>query len=235
MIQLRDFFKDVSKLKAQAPKYKYTWDPIPMLNFVSSWYPNTNLSLPKLFMKFSVLLALVTARRVQTLSKISISNIIVRPSEILIKIPENIKTSAPNKFQPLLSIPYFIDQPKICVASVLVAYFDATKKLRGVEDDYLFITIYRKPFKVVTSQMLSRWIKMGLSQCGFDTSIFSSHSTRHAATSAALRKGLNVEIIRQATGWTEGSNVLAKFYNRPLVSDERFADWVLDTSGSRKD
>ena len=225
---VKRFFKGVSKLKPSAPKYKYTWDPTPVLNFLSSWYPHENLSLPKLSMKLAVLLALVTAQRVQTLSKIRISNIILSPSEILIKIPENIKTSAPNKYQPLLSIPYFVDQPNICVASVLLNYLDATRKLRAVEDDYLFIT-YRKPFKVATSQTLSRWIKMGLTQSGIDTSIFSSHSTRHAATSAALRKGLNIELIRQTAGWTQGSNVFAKFYNRPLVSKERFGDWVLDT------
>nr|CAH7748227.1 unnamed protein product [Callosobruchus chinensis] len=36
---------------------------------------------------------------------------------------------------------------------------------------------------------------------------FKGYSTRHAATSAAARAGLNIEIIRETTGWTKNSEL----------------------------
>ncbi|KAL7304628.1 hypothetical protein TKK_0002875 [Trichogramma kaykai] len=54
------------------------------------------------------------------------------------------------------------------------------------------------------------------------------HSTRHAATSVAARKGLNLEFIRKTAGWTEKSTVLAKFYNKPVQKSQDFEKTVLN-------
>lgn len=48
---------------------------------------------------------------------------------------------------------------------------------------------------------------------------YSSHSTRHAATSTALAKGIDLSIIKSTAGWSKESQVFAKFYNRPIESD----------------
>ena len=55
----------------------------------------------------------------------------------------------------------------------------------------------------------------------------SSHSTRHAATSAAHQSGISLEVIRKTAGWTPQSQVFAKVYNRPIRSNYDFAQAVI--------
>lgn len=60
---------------------------------------------------------------------------------------------------------------------------------------------------------------------------FSAYSTRHAATSAAYRAGVSIELIRKAAGWTQKSSVLNHFYNRPVGLDSTvFAKAVLSSN-----
>lgn len=72
---LNRFFKGLYRLRPQLPKYNITWDPTLVLTYLSKRYPNEKLSLEQLTCKSVTLLALVTAQRVQTLSKITIDNI----------------------------------------------------------------------------------------------------------------------------------------------------------------
>ena len=46
---------------------------------------------------------------------------------------------------------------------------------------------------------------------------YTSHSTRHVATSTADLKGIDVNIIQHTVGWPEHSQVLANFYKRPIT------------------
>ncbi|CAD6214566.1 GSCOCG00004117001-RA-CDS [Cotesia congregata] len=101
--RIRRFFKGVFRLRPPLPKYDVTWDTSIVLDALAKWYPNEELSLEELTRKCVTLLALGTAHRVQTLSKINIDNIEVKSEEILIKIPDMIKTSRIGAKQPLLS------------------------------------------------------------------------------------------------------------------------------------
>lgn len=76
----------------------------------------------KIIKNLITLIALITSHRLQTLSKITIDNIILQEDRIEIKIPDTIKTSKPDKNQPLLIIPKFTDNPKWCCYSLLVEY-----------------------------------------------------------------------------------------------------------------
>lgn len=66
--RIRRFFKGVASLKPQKPRYSYTWDPATVLDWLSKVYPNEEISLEKLSKKLVILLALITAQRVQTLN-----------------------------------------------------------------------------------------------------------------------------------------------------------------------
>lgn len=58
---------------------------------------------------------------------------------------------------------------------------------------------------------------------------YTPHSTRHAATSTALAKGIDLNIIKSTAGWSKESQVFARFYNRPIESDRSsFAAAVFD-------
>ncbi|PZC73632.1 hypothetical protein B5X24_HaOG209006 [Helicoverpa armigera] len=69
----------------------------------------------------------------------------------------------------------------------------------------------------MSTQTLSRWIKDTLSLSGVDVSIFSAHSTRHAATSRARRAGVSVDQIRRTAGWSANSATFANFYDRNVI------------------
>nr|CAH7760217.1 unnamed protein product [Callosobruchus chinensis] len=90
-------------LRPPQPKYSFTWDPQIVLNYLKTLYPLESLNLEKSTYKLVMLLALETRHRSQTLMKINIdNNINIMQSVIYIKISGRIKTSGPNKPQPLL-------------------------------------------------------------------------------------------------------------------------------------
>lgn len=219
--RVKRLLKAIYRQKPSRPKYTMTWDPKIVLDHVSSWYPNSDLDLTKLSKKLVILLALCTSHRVQTLSLIKIANINKTPLGIKIFIPDIIKTSTASREQPVLFLPYFVDNPSICPAKTLEDYLQVTSKLRTEESINILLSC-RKPFKVVTSQTISRWIKQTLAESGVDVSIFSAHSTRHASTSAAASAGVCIDTIRKTAGWTTSSSTFARFYNRPITDDGVF-------------
>ncbi|XP_045767233.1 uncharacterized protein LOC123868716 [Maniola jurtina] len=220
--RVKRLLKAFYRQKPSHPKYTTTWDPKTVLDHVSTWYPNSDLGLFEITKKLAILLALCTSHRVQTLSLIKITNINKTVSGIKILIPDIIKTSAANREQPVLFLPYFVNNPSICPANTLEDYLQATSKLRPEGTTNLFLS-YKKPFKMVTSQTISRWIKQTLAESGVDISIFSAHSTRHASTSAAASAGVCIDTIRKTAGWTSSSSMFAQFYNRPVTDEGAFA------------
>lgn len=225
--EIKRFFKGVSRLRLPKAKYDCTWDPELVLDCIRKWGCNYKLNLEKLSMKLVSLLALVTGHRMQTLSLIDIRNICTSKTGMEIKIPDPIKTSGLNKNQPLLSIPFYLKETLICPASTLKLYLKRTKQLRNAENK-LFIS-FRKPYKAVTTQTLSRWIKDVLKDSGVDTSIFSAYSTRHDSTSAASRSRVSMNSILKTAGWSSKSETFARFYKRELTKDKNaFALSILD-------
>lgn len=216
--RVKRFFKGAFKLKPVFPRYNVTWNPNIVLEYLSNLYPNETLSLEKLTHKCTTLLALATGQRTQTLFLIKLPNIKMYDNRIIITITDLIKTSGVGRAQPVLDLPFFLDKPSICPAATVKAYLSVTATIRSSTETRLLLT-FKKPHKAASSQTIGRWIKLTLEASGVDTSVFSAHSTRHAATSAALRAGLSVDTIRRCAGWTGHSTVFANFYNRPVVNE----------------
>ncbi|XP_043481179.1 uncharacterized protein LOC122512464 isoform X1 [Leptopilina heterotoma] len=225
--RVKRFFKGASKLRPSKPKYNTTWDPKIVLDFISKWGPNSDLNLGKLSSKIAILLALVTGHRLQTLISIDIRNIKESDNGIEIKIPDQIKTSKINRPQPTLFLPYYTENSLICPVLSLKEYLERTSSLRG--ENKQFLLSFKKPYNPITTQTLSRWVKDVMTKSGINTEVFSAYSTRHAATSAAHRGGINIDTILKTAGWTEKSNTFAKFYKRDVVDDRNlFALSVLE-------
>lgn len=224
--RVKRLLKGAFKLKPSFPKYCTTWNPQIVLNYVSDWYPNTELSREKITKKLVILLAICTAQRVQTISLIKLENISASSNGINIAIKDIIKTSMAGREQPVLYLPYFRQNPRICPATALKDYLHVTKDDRPANVSNLLITM-KRPYKSATAQSISRWIKQVLGESGVDVAAFSSHSTRHASTSAAAAAGVSIDAIRKAAGWTNTSQVFAKFYHRPIVQDNEFAHRIL--------
>lgn len=223
-VLIKRFLKGCFKSRPTNPKYSTTWDVNVVLDYLENLGNTLELSTENLTYKTLTLLALCTAQRSQTLSKIKIENIIEDSARIEIRITDIIKTSRPGFNQPSLIIPKFNVRPGVCVYACIKHYIERTKEARN-EQPYLFLSL-KKPFISVGAQTLSRWIKVVLPRAGIYTRIFSGHSTRHASTSAAYSKGLNLETIKKTAGWSEKSEVFAKHYNRPVVK-QNSADFAL--------
>lgn len=227
--RIKRFMKGVYKLRPTLPKYNLTWNPGTVLNYLAKQWPNESLNLETISKKTLTLLALCCAHRVQTFSLIKSCNITITESEIIIKIPDLIKTSRPTSLQPILRLPYFNERPEICPARCLETYLNKTQTLRNPENSFLFIS-HKKPHYKVTSQTLSSWIKIILHKSGVDTSVFTAHSTRHSATSTANKLGVSLDVIRKTAGWTDSSCVFAKYYNKEIIPDcNQFARSILSS------
>ncbi|EZA53600.1 hypothetical protein X777_06929 [Ooceraea biroi] len=176
--------------------------------------------------KLVLLLALGTDQRVQTLSSLRISQISLG-EKLIIRIPDRLKTSAPGRPQPsLFCFSRFADHESLCIIRLTEHYLDRYKALRPSTCDSLFISL-SKPYRAISAQTVSRWIKQGLTECGVDTIVFSAHSTRHSSTSRAAERGVALALIKRTADWTGESRVFANFYNRPLLNPEEFSNAVL--------
>lgn len=219
------FFKGIFKLRPCKPKYDKVWDIQIVLDEIIKLEPLANLKFAELTEKTVLLLALATAQRVQTLSLIKIDNIKELENGFEIEIPDLIKTSRPGAAQPLLIIPRFDEDPRCCPARALSRYKEVSREYRGQIKE-LFIST-KKPFRAVSTQTISRWIKSFLHQCGIAEN-YTAHSTRHVSTSTALKKGVDVNIIYKAAAWSKKSKIFCKHYNRPIENSENnFATSVL--------
>lgn len=224
-VLLRDFFKGVFKSRPPTARYNSTWDVSPVLEKIESWGSNDSLSLHLLTIKLTMLLALGSAFRIQSLSLIKLNNISSSNQGVEIKISDLIKTSRPGAAQPCASF-HFYKKESLCVARTILHYVSVTKKLRGKSNQLLIS--YQKPHKEVSRETIGRWIKFMLRESGIDEK-FTAHSTRHAATSKALLKGISINKIKEVAGWSENSDVFLRFYNRPVIdSQNSFISAVFD-------
>lgn len=210
---IQRFFKGVFKLSPIAPKYNSTWDVSTVLKKLESWKLAESLNLRQITLKLAMLLALGSAFRVQSLTLIKLDNINTLTNGVEIKIQDLVKTSRPGGAQPYAFFPFFNHHKDICIARTLLHYIEATKDIKNNKNQ-LFLS-YKSPHKEIGSQTISRWLKEVMIEAGIDQH-YTAHSTRHASTSKALRSGVNLNMIKNAAGWSENSSTFARSYNRPI-------------------
>lgn len=224
--RLKRFLKGIAVLRPPRPRYNNTWDTQPLLQYLSTLFPYNSITNKLLSLKLASLLVLITGQRIQTISLIKVDNIKETPDGFQIFITDRIKTSGINKTQPCLQIPFYEDNPRLCVASLLKEYMRRTIDHRTANIQQLFITL-KPPFTHASKNTISRWVKETLKLAGIDTNKFKPHSTRHASNSMAFRRGLSLDIICKTAGWSENGTTFARFYNRPVVDPQIFARTIL--------
>ncbi|XP_018360234.1 PREDICTED: uncharacterized protein LOC108759349, partial [Trachymyrmex cornetzi] len=197
---VKRFCKGASSIKPQSSRYDFVWDPAPVISKLATIYPYDPLPLEIITRKLVLLLALGSGQRAQSPAAIRISFISFATDRLTIRIPDRIKTSAPGRAQPLITFIRFRD-PELCIISILQHYLSITRDLRPNGSDTLFIACV-KPHMPVGIQTVSRWIRKGLEECGIQGRDFSAHSTHHASTSLAAKKGVPIDLIKRAAGWS---------------------------------
>ena len=222
------FMKGVKALRPTTPKYISTWDPADILQLLKSWPPNENLPLLRLAEKTAVLMCLTTGLRGHTLLSLDIGNMKKSTSCIsFLTSPKDFKQGGRTTVPGAVEFKRYEPDQNICVYTALSAYIMHTEPIRN-EVKQLFLTS-TKPHKGISRGTLSRWILNVMKEAGIDTASFSAGSTRSAATSAAKRKGADLETVLKSAGWSRAST-FARFYDRPLEKAStslNFADAVL--------
>lgn len=219
------FMKGVGRLKPPKAKYQFIWDASVVLRLMSSWGDNSTLSLTLLTKKLAVLFALCSGQRVQTFSLITRNSINFGSEDVKIIVSSRLKTSKPGQIYEM-KFGKFAD-PNLCIFSCLKYYLSITNDYVSI-NDFLFVST-KKPYKSVSSQTLSNWLKSVIAMAGIDTSKFTAHSFRHAATSKAFGEGVHVDEIFKTAGWSQTSRVFANFYRRPVIKDNEFMKSILSS------
>ena len=211
------FLKGVKVNRPSLPRYQCTWDPNLVLSFLRG---AQNESRKELTLSLTMLIALVTGQRAQTIHALKISEMELEDNVVSFVISTPLKTRQPGSVIQLTPF----EEEKLCVVTLLHQYLAATKSVR--KDDNLLIS-YVKPYRAVTCDTIRRWILGVMTSAGVNTSIFKAHSTRSASASAASRNKVPIAAIMRAGMW-RSENTFSKFYNRPVEKlDNSFAEAVL--------
>ena len=195
------FMKGIHKLKPPLPKYSYTWDVNILLNFIKDKLANNcSLSLHYLTLKAVTLIALCSGQRAQTIHEMDLKFHSKIENRYTFTFVNHLKTTKPGKSNVPIEIFKFED-PDLCVYRCIETYISRTEKLRSCSKLWRGVVT---PFKAVSKDTISRWIKTMLNLAGIDTDKFSAHSTRMASTSKANCQGVGMEtILRTASLETE--------------------------------
>ena len=222
------FMSGAFNRKPTFPRYVETWNPQIVLSHLKGYPDTKEMSLKQLTLKLTMILALVTAQRTQTLKLLSINDMQSKDGEYVFQITSILKqTSAHGGRQrhlPPIVLKKYDHDKTLCVFTLLQEYLIRTSNLRGSCSQLLIC--HCKPHGPASKDTISRWLKQVMLDAGINTSVFKPHSTRSAATSAAKSADVPLDEIMTTAGW-RSSSVFAVYYNKPLLNDSSFANSVL--------
>ena len=218
------YMKGVFELKPALPRYKEIWDVKVVLDYLKTFEDLRSISLRDLTLKLTMLLCLTTGQRGQTVHTMKVNCIQELPDRYRITIDEKLKQTKPGRHLKPLELRAFHEDQTICVFRHLREYLQRTRHHRTQYSQLLLS--YIKPFKPVSKATVSRWVKQVLRASGIDTEKYSAHSSRAASTSHCKAKGLSMQNIMTAAGWSN-SETFARFYEKPLDSNQDFGSTVL--------
>ena len=169
------------------------------------------------------MLALASLLRVSELAAIDFQSIQFSEGDVKFVLLQPRKAQHGGPLQTI-TIPSLSD-PDCCPVQALKAYVNRTAPLRENSNiNQLFIS-FISPHGGVTSNTMSRWIRLSLKLSGVNTAVFKAHSTRGAAASKASASGASIDEILKAGHWRSEST-FNKFYRRtiaPLVAPAVFS------------
>lgn len=219
------FMKGIFKNKPPSPRYQTTWDLNPVLTYLSSQPGPTQASLKSLTLKLTMLIALVSAQRGQSLHMLDIQFMKEGDTFFEFTLPEHIKQSRPGYKVPSVLLRAYPEDPTLCVFTHLKEYLQKTKLLRGTETKLLLSHV--KPHHRASRDTISRWIRCVMADAGVDVTTFKPHSTRAAAVSKAKNASVPIKEILDTAGWSS-ERTFDRFYNKPLQKNGSFAPTVLN-------
>lgn len=159
-------------------------------NRLRDWGDLYELPLKYVTWKACFLLALASFSRVSELASMARKDFFISSMTISLKVPRKSQSEGP--LQRII-IQRYGDKDQ-CPVFCLSRYLELTKDLVNPEFDSLFGSPKRRYHPVGVSA-IGKWIKATLQKLGVNTSVYSAHSTRGAAASAAFARGSPVDSI----------------------------------------
>ena len=180
--------------------------------------------------KLTFLILLITGQRGQFIVALDLINMEMSEKIVTFKINRNdMKQGRPGYKPGLVRIRKYEDNSELCVVTLLKEYLEKTTECRGNETKKIITT--KKPFRPVSRDTVSRWVKKLLKATGIDTTEFGVGSTRAASSSKTSRLGVPLEEIMSAAGWSQAST-FTNFYKKE-VSKQCMQDAVLSVAADQ--
>ena len=132
-------------------------------------------------------------------------------------INEKLKQTKPRKHLAPIDLLAFPAEG-LCVVKTLEEYLKKTLKHRDKHSQLLLS--YIQPFKPVSKDTIARWVKVILKSAGIDVKKYSAHSSSAASTLSSKAKGLSMQKIMAAAGWSN-TGTFATYYEKPLIFKAR--------------
>ena len=199
-----------------APRFQVIWSVSQVISCIQKMPASAELDLEDLSKKLTMLLALSNGDRSSDMQALDLRFRSFMEGGVTFRIPGLTKTrrSGPPREVIFRAFP---EVPHLCPVVTLKEYERRTATLRkqGKEGSKPLLISFRKPHQPVSSSTIGRWLKKMLAQSGIDTTLFSAHSTRSAATSSAKAAGLSTSDIMKMAGWSRQST-FERFYHRPV-------------------
>lgn len=187
--------RGVFHLRPSIPRYIKIWDVSIVLRYLRT-LPADNLNLYMLSAKIAILCALTTGHRSQTFHAMDITTMHIAQCRATFHINTLLKTTSPRSPVSTITLHAYREDRRICVFTCLKYYLKRTKPLRS--STKLFVSTHY-PHRGVVKDTIARWIKLMLIKAGIDTNVFKPHSTRAAASSAAV-KSTDISVVLQTAG-----------------------------------
>lgn len=228
---VKRFLKGVFEQKPSLPRYEVIWDVNQALDRLRS-YPSIGcISLKELTLKVVMLLALLTGQRTQTIHCLDVNHMDISDKTCIFYLIRLQKQSKPGKHPKPIELKAFDQEHSLCIIRHLRAYIDKTSAHRADSNSSQLLLSYQKPFKPVSKDTISRWVKIVLKDAGIDITKFTAHSTRAASTSAATRAGAPMESILKSAGWSN-CGTFAKFYHKQINASCNIGSVLLEANTS---
>lgn len=135
-----------------------------------------------------------------------------------------LKQNRPGFKNPDVILKAYPPDRRLCIYTVIKEYLKRTSDFRSGEDS--LVMSYVKPHEHVSSSTISRWIRIVMCRVGINTTRFTAHSTRSAATSKAKSNNVPISDILLKAGWSNTST-FGKCYDKEVTTNDVFAEKVL--------
>ena len=171
------------------------------------------LGTQKLTQKLVMLMTFISgSQRADTIHSIRVSDIKILDKKVVIPIMSPIKQTKRTKHIAPLCFQIYNKELKLCVVSHLTEYLKRAKSYR--DTDKLLLTCI-KPYRAASKDTISKWCKSIIKESDISIHIYTSHSSRAAASSYVKSLGASLSTIIQSAGWKLEST-FAQFHEKQI-------------------